>query len=30
MRNALPNDFEFWADRQDEINQRWTAWMMRS
>jgi putative spermidine/putrescine transport system substrate-binding protein len=30
MKNALANDFEFWADRQDEINQRWTAWMARS
>jgi putative spermidine/putrescine transport system substrate-binding protein len=27
FETALANDFEFWADHQDEINQRWTSWM---
>jgi putative spermidine/putrescine transport system substrate-binding protein len=27
FENSLANDFEFWADHQDEINQRWTTWM---
>jgi putative spermidine/putrescine transport system substrate-binding protein len=29
FRTALANDFEFWADHQDEINQRWTTWMAK-
>jgi putative spermidine/putrescine transport system substrate-binding protein len=26
---ALANDFEFWADYQDSINQRWATWLAR-
>ncbi len=29
FRTALANDFEFWSDYQDEINQRWSTWMAR-
>lgn len=29
FQTALANDFEFWADHQDEINQRWTTWMTK-
>lgn len=25
--NALVNDFEFWADNQDELNERFNAWL---
>ncbi len=25
--NALQNDFEFWADNQDELNERFNAWL---
>ena len=25
--NALQNDFEFWADHQDELNERFNAWL---
>ena len=24
---AIPNDFEFWADNQDELNERFNAWL---
>jgi len=27
FRNALQNDFEFWADNQDELNERFNAWL---
>lgn len=27
FKNALQNDFEFWADRQDELNNRFNAWL---
>jgi len=27
MKNALQNDFEFWADNQDELNERFNAWL---
>lgn len=27
MTNAIQNDFEFWADRQDELNERFNAWL---
>ena len=26
FKNALQNDFEFWADYQDELNERFNAW----
>jgi putative spermidine/putrescine transport system substrate-binding protein len=29
FRTALANDFEFWSDYQDEINQRWSTWMAK-
>ena len=25
--NAVQNDFEFWADYQDELNERFNAWL---
>ncbi len=27
LANALQNDFEFWADNQDELNERFNAWL---
>ncbi|MEM9268215.1 MAG: ABC transporter substrate-binding protein [Pseudomonadota bacterium] len=27
LGNALVNDFEFWADNQDELNERFAAWL---
>ena len=27
LKNALVNDFEFWADHQDELNERFNAWL---
>ena len=27
FENALQNDFEFWADYQDELNERFNAWL---
>lgn len=27
FKTALQNDFEFWADRQDELNNRFNAWL---
>ena len=27
LANALVNDFEFWADNQDELNERFNAWL---
>lgn len=27
LRNALVNNFEFWADNQDELNERFNAWL---
>ena len=27
LSNALLNDFEFWADNQDELNERFNAWL---
>lgn len=27
FENALQNDFEFWADYQDELNERFAAWL---
>lgn len=27
LENALVNDFEFWADNQDELNERFNAWL---
>ncbi|MEZ5846923.1 MAG: ABC transporter substrate-binding protein [Geminicoccaceae bacterium] len=27
--NALQNDFEFWADNQDELNERFTTWIAK-
>jgi putative spermidine/putrescine transport system substrate-binding protein len=29
MMNAAQNDFEFWADNSDEINQRFIAWLVK-
>lgn len=29
MTNAAQNDFEFWADNSDEINQRFIAWLIK-
>ena len=27
LGNALQNDFEFWADNQDQLNERFNAWL---
>ncbi|MEM7239507.1 MAG: ABC transporter substrate-binding protein, partial [Pseudomonadota bacterium] len=27
FKNALQNNFEFWADNQDELNERFNAWL---
>ncbi|GAB4371424.1 MAG: ABC transporter substrate-binding protein [Kiloniellaceae bacterium] len=27
FKNAIQNDFEFWADHQDELNERFNAWL---
>jgi putative spermidine/putrescine transport system substrate-binding protein len=27
FKNALQNDFEFWADNQDELNERFNSWL---
>jgi putative spermidine/putrescine transport system substrate-binding protein len=27
MKNALLNDFEFWADNQDQLNERFNSWL---
>ena len=27
LTNAIVNNFEFWADNQDELNERFTAWL---
>ena len=27
FKNALQNDFEFWADNSDELNERFNAWL---
>lgn len=27
MANALQNDFEFWADNQDQLNEEFNAWL---
>ena len=29
FKNALKNDFEFWADHQDELTDRFTTWLSR-
>ncbi|MFN3936210.1 MAG: ABC transporter substrate-binding protein [Gemmobacter sp.] len=29
LANALPNDFEFWADRKVELTERFNAWLLR-
>ncbi len=29
LANALVNDFEFWADNQDELNERFNAWLAK-
>lgn len=29
MGNALVNNFEFWADNQDELNERFNAWLAK-
>jgi len=28
LTNALQNDFEFWADNADELNERFNAWLI--
>ncbi len=28
MKTALVNNFEFWADRQDELNEQFSAWLL--
>ena len=27
FKTALANDFEFWADNADELNERFNAWL---
>ena len=27
LKNALQNDFEFWADNGEELNERFNAWL---
>ncbi|MDH5798396.1 MAG: ABC transporter substrate-binding protein [Paracoccaceae bacterium] len=29
FQNAIQNDFEFWADHQDELNERFNAWLAK-
>ncbi|MAH84093.1 MAG: spermidine/putrescine ABC transporter substrate-binding protein [Rhodospirillaceae bacterium TMED8] len=29
FKNVVQNDFEFWADRQDELNERFNAWLAK-
>lgn len=29
LANALVNDFEFWADNSDELNERFNAWLAK-
>ncbi|MDX1122496.1 extracellular solute-binding protein [Sinorhizobium medicae] len=29
FKTSLANDLEFWADHQDEVNQRWATWMAK-
>ena len=29
MKNALQNNFEFWADNQDQLNERFNAWLSK-
>jgi putative spermidine/putrescine transport system substrate-binding protein len=29
FKNALQNDFEWWADHQDELNERFAAWLAK-
>ena len=29
FKTALLNDFEFWADHQDELNERFNAWLSK-
>jgi putative spermidine/putrescine transport system substrate-binding protein len=29
FKNALQNDFEWWADHQDELNERFNAWLAK-
>ncbi len=29
FKNALQNDFEFWADHQDELTERFTTWLAK-
>jgi putative spermidine/putrescine transport system substrate-binding protein len=29
FKNALQNDYQFWADNQDELNDRFNTWLAR-
>ena len=29
FKNALQNDFEFWADNADQLNERFNAWLSK-
>jgi putative spermidine/putrescine transport system substrate-binding protein len=29
FKNALQNDFAWWADHQDEMNERFAAWLAK-
>ena len=29
LKNALQNDFEFWADNGEELNERFAAWLAK-
>ena len=29
FKTAIANDFEFWADNQDELNERFNAWLAK-
>ena len=29
LTNALQNDFEFWADNQDQLSERFNAWLAK-
>ncbi len=29
LRKALQNDFEWWADNNDEMNERFAAWLAK-
>ena len=29
LKNALQNNFEYWADNQDQLNEQFNAWLAK-